>query len=62
VRDRRRQCSKACDPGHVRELRPDLAECLFRESALRDVLNRADVFKITVLVSGPVSNNVFCVV
>ena len=57
VRDRRRQCSKARDPGHVRELRPDLAECLFRESALRDVLNRADVFKVTAFVSGPMSNN-----
>ena len=58
VRDRRRQCSKARDPGHVCELRPDLAERLFRESALRHVLNRADVFKMTVLVSGPMSNNV----
>ena len=34
VRDRRRQCAEARDPGHVRELRSGLAERLFRKPAL----------------------------
>ncbi len=40
------------------ELRSDLAESLFRESALRHVLNRADVLQSTILVSGRVSDHV----
>ena len=52
VRDRRRQCAEARDPGHVCELRSGLAERLFRKPALRHILNRADVLQSTILVSG----------
>ena len=49
---------KARDPGNVCEFRSCLAECLFRESALRYVLNRADVFQSPVLIAGPMSESV----
>ncbi len=38
------------------ELRPGLAECLFRESALRHILNRADILQTAIPVSAPVSD------
>ena len=58
MRDRCRQCSEARDSGHVCKLRSEFAERLFRESALRHVLNRADVLQLTILVSARVNNSV----
>jgi hypothetical protein len=49
--NRRGQCPKAHDPGYVRELRSDLIERLFCESALRHVLSRADGLEPTILVA-----------
>ena len=58
MRNRRRQYAQACDPGHVCDLRSDLAKRLLREPAFGHILNRADVLKMAVLVLGPVSDNV----
>jgi hypothetical protein len=44
VRDRGRQGAEAHDAGDAREFRADVVERVFREAALRDILNRAKVF------------------
>jgi len=52
--NRRGQCSKAHDPGDVRELRSGFIERLFCESTLRHVLSCADVLHFAALVFRPV--------
>ena len=49
---------QAGDPGDVREFRSSLTECLFRKPTLSYVLNRADIFKSTILVSCRVADQV----
>ena len=58
MRDRSGQCPEAHDSRHVCELRSCLAECLFRESPLRHVLDGAQVFELAILIVRRTSNHV----
>src|ERR1700722_16572379 len=50
MRNRRCQGSKARHPGYVCKVRAGFAESLLRESPSRYVLNRRDVFQLTILI------------